>query len=252
MRYEEDFKVCFLTAYMRLGLYNAVACCGSRRVQCGFKTHRKSDSNLTFWGNSNRDGYIGQIRVAEGAKLVLDQGGVINRPYNGSTPEADSVIQATANQESFYLSKSWVGELSASRRSLSTVAINGQGAGITAASGTAFNDATDVCGLRIHGTVQGELGDDSSYNNNVPGYSTLEVTGTPIYSSGDDYYYYIVSDGSANGGKAFTEPEGADYIVCYRFLDNGKIGWYLRERPEISINNKLVRAGDSGNMVMHV
>ncbi len=211
-----------------------------------------TDSNLTFWGSSNRDGYIGQIRVAEGAKLVLDQGGVINKPYNGSSAEADSVIQATANHNPFYHSKSWVGESSEARRSLSTVAIDGTGAGITAASGSSFNDSTDVCGLRIHGTVQGALGDSSSYNNNVPGYSTLEVTGTPIYSTADDYYYYIVSDGSANGGKAFTEPEGADYVVCYRFLDNGKIGWYLRERPEISINNKLVRSGETGNMVMRV
>lgn len=221
-----------------------------------------SDDNLTWWGSTNRDGYIGQIRVAEGAKLVLDKGGAINKPYryfnNSNYQEPNKTLKASANHDPFYLSKSWVGETSEDRRSLSTVAINGQGAGITAASGERFNDSSDTCGLRIYGTVQGEMGTftatNRSFNNTVPGYSTLEVTGTPIYSDAENYYYYIVADSSANGGKAFMEPEGADYIVCYRYLEGGKIGWYLRERPEISMNNKLVRAGDSENaeMLMHV
>lgn len=221
-----------------------------------------TDGSLTWWGSSTRDGYIGQIRVAEGAKLVLDRGGVINRPYtqyvNGTLTanavEGNITLQATANHDAYYLSKSWVGETTEARRSLSTVAINGQGAGVTAAAGDRFIDGTDVCGLRIYGTVQGAMGTDSTDNHTVPGYSTLEVTGTPLYSDGTDYYYYIVADASANGGKAFREPEGADYIVCYRYLEGGKIGWYLREKPTLTLNNKLVRAGDTANggMVLSV
>ena len=226
------------------------------------------DNGLTWWGSTtDRDGYIGQIRVAEGAKLVLDHGGVINRPYrhyvtnNGVSSyqdaiEQDRVFRADSSHEWFSLSHSWVGETSEDRRNLSTVAINGQGAGITAASGTAFNDAADVCGLRIYGNVQGEIGEFTNsswdYNDDVPGYSTLEVNGTPMYSDSQNYYYYIVADSSANGGKAFREPEGAPYIVCYRYLDNGKIGWYLRERPQITMSNKLVRAGDTANGQMSV
>lgn len=227
------------------------------------------DDPLTFWSSSNSGnpkGFIGSIRVADGAKLVLNHGGTINAAYNhyvGGTwqynaYEGNRALKGSTNGATHYLSKSWIGETSEARRSLSTLAINGHGSGITAASGTSFNDTTDTCGLRIHGNVQGQVADNmTNYSMNVPGYSTLEVTDTPIYSTGDDYYYYVVADSSANGGKAFREPEGADYIVCYRYLDGGKIGWYLRERPQISdITNKLVRVGDdtaaNKEMVMHV
>ena len=225
-----------------------------------------TDPNLTFWGSTGtRDGFIGSIRVADGAKLVLNQGGTINKAYdhyvNGSWQHDAYEGNRTFGKrnDNLYLSKSWIGETSEARRSLSTLAINGSGSGITAASGISFRDGTDVCGLRIHGNVQGEVAHSfPDYSMNVPGYSTLEVTDTPIYSTGDKYYYYVVADSSANGGKAFKEPEGADYIVCYRYLDGGtKIGWYLRERPQISdISNKLVRVGDdtaaNKEMVMHV
>ena len=71
-----------------------------------------TDSSLTWWGDTSgsRDGYIGQIRVAEGAKLILDHGGVINRPYshyisgtwqNGT--EGNKVLKASANHDPYYL-----------------------------------------------------------------------------------------------------------------------------------------------------
>jgi hypothetical protein len=191
-------------------------------------------SSLTFWDTATtHDGFIGQIRVSDGAKLILTHGGTINR-----TNEGDITLKATDNHTPYYLSKAWVGETDVEDRSLSTLAISGSGAGITAASGTSFNDAADTCGLRVHGDVRG--------------YSTLEVTDTPIYSTGNDYYYYVVADSSANGGKAFREPAGADYIVCYRSLDDGRIGWYLREKPTITINNQLLRSGESSEVVMSV
>lgn len=241
------------------GTANSVTVTSDEKVGESF-----ADSSLTFWGTTSakRDGFIGQIRVANGAKLVLDYGGTINKGFShyvGGTWTQNSIegnraLKGSLNGATHYLSKSWVGETSESRRSLSTVAINGQGSGITAASGDRFVDGTDTCGLRIHGNVQGELAHDSTYSTNVPGYSTLEVTGTPKYSDADNYFYYIVADSSANGGKAFKEPEGADYIVCYRYLEGGKIGWYLRQKPSVTLTNKLVRAGDSsnGSMVMSV
>ena len=227
------------------------------------------DDPLTFWSSSNSGnpkGFIGSIRVADGAKLVLNHGGTINAAYDhyvGGTwqynaYEGNRTLKGSTNGATHYLSKSWIGETSEARRSLSTLAINGHGAGITVASGSSFNDSTNTCGLRIHGNVQGQIANNmTDYSMDVPGYSTLEVTDTPIYSTGANYYYYVVADSSANGGKAFKEPEGADYIVCYRYLDNGtKIGWYLREKPEISdISNKLVRVGDTSSaneVVMHV
>ena len=176
-----------------------------------------NDGNLTFWGSENREGYVGRISVTDGAKLVLNSGGTINKEENDGTGF-------------------WIGEDEEDDRSLSTLAIDGDGAGITAAPGTSFTDGSNICGLRVHGEVQG--------------YSTLAVTDTPIYSDGVNYYYYVVADSSVNGGKAFVEPDGADYIVCYRALDGGKIGWYLRERPTISVNNKLVRAGNTENVEM--
>lgn len=241
------------------GTANSVTVTSDEKVGESF-----ADSSLTFWGTTSakRDGFIGQIRVANGAKLVLDYGGTINKGFShyvGGTWTQNSIegnraLKGSLNGATHYLSKSWVGETSESRRSLSTVAINGQGSGITAASGDRFVDGTNTCGLRIHGNVQGELAHDSTYSTNVPGYSTLEVTGTPKYSDADNYFYYIVADSSANGGKAFKEPEGADYIVCYRYLEGGKIGWYLRQKPSVTLTNKLVRAGDSsnGSMVMSV
>lgn len=255
------------------GTANSVVVTSDEKVGESF-----SDPDLTFWGatSGKRDGFIGSIRVADGAKLVLDHGGTINKSYyhyastgNGNNQswqnvhEGNIALKGSANSATHYLSKSWIGETSEARRNLSTLAINGSGSGITAASGTSFHDGTDVCGLRIFGNVQGQiatrglnLSDPSAaYDMNVPGYSTLEVTDTPMYSTGDDYYYYVVADSSANGGKAFREPANANYIVCYRYLDNGtKIGWYLREKPSVSINNKLVRAGDTANgeMVMSV
>ena len=230
------------------------------------------DPDLTFWGSTSgsRDGFIGSIRVADGGKLVLDHGGTINKAFahyvnsgNGSgmvwtqnAYEGNRTLKGSANAATHYLSKSWIGETSEARRSLSTLAINGSGSGITAASGDSFRDGTDTCGLRIHGNVQGQIADNmTNYSMNVPGYSTLEVTDTPMYSTGTNYYYYVVADSSANGGAAFREPANANYIVCYRYLDNGtKIGWYLREKPSISLSNKLVRAGDTANgeMVMSV
>ena len=245
-------------AFDRLNYFDVINISGSGVVVSSDEVigGAMTDDSITSYGPSF-DGYVGQIAVTNGAKLVLDNRGIINNYYNNPHEnnsryqETDRVISANGYDDPYYLSHSFVGESSEARRSLSTVSINGTTAGITRASASSFSDATGVCGLRIHGTVQGALGTSSSYNDTVPGYSTLEVTGEPIYSDADDYYYYIVADSSANGGKAFREPDGADYIVCYRLLDNGtKIGWYLRERPEITVANKLVRAGDSTDSAM--
>ena len=214
-----------------------------------------TDSNYHVFG-PNFDGYVGQIAVTNGAKLVLDHPAIINNYYNNPNKgnirykETDRAIKANSYDDPYYLSHSWVGEYSEDRRNLSIISINGQNTGISKASGTTFNESTDTCGLLIHGTVRGNLGD----SNIQEGYSILEADGTPIYSNDKDYYYYIVADSSLNGGKAFREPEGEPYIVCYRYLDNGKIGWYLRERPQITMSNKLVRAGDTdnGKMSVHV
>ena len=226
-----------------------------------------TDTPLTFWSssnNSNPQGFIGSIRVADGGKLVLNKGGTINKAFDhyvGNTYqynayEGNTTLKGSRNGTIHYISKAWIGETSEARRSLSTLAIDGSatGANISAASASSFTDGTDRCGLRIHGNVQGEIAHSfPDYSMNVPGYSTLEVVGDPIYSTGDKYYYYVVADSSANGGKAFREPAGAPYIVCYRYLDNGKIGWYLRQKPEISVlDNKLVRAGDAENGVMQM
>ena len=179
-----------------------------------------TDNAVTAYG-PDFDGYVGQIAVTNGATLLLNNRAVINNYYNnvalGDThyQESDREIKANSYDDSYYLSHSWVGEYSEERRALSTVEINGQSVGITAASGTRLDEANAVCGLLIHGTVQGQLGSDSGYGK-VPGYSTLKAAGTPIYSTANDYYYYIVADSSENGGKAFREPEGADYIVCYQ------------------------------------
>lgn len=213
-----------------------------------------TDSAVTAYG-PDFDGYVGQIAVTNGATLLLNNRAVINNYYNNVAlgdahyQESDREIKANSYDDSYYLSHSWVGEYSEERRALSTVEINGQSVGITAASGTRFDEANDVCGLLIHGTVQGQLGSDSGYGK-VPGYSTLKAAGTPIYSTANDYYYYIVADSSENGGKAFREPEGADYIVCYRYLEDGKIGWYLRQKPTFTLTNKLLRAGDDTDSAM--
>ena len=234
-------------------------------------------NDATLSPDGSTDGYIGQIRVVNGGKLVLTQRAVINRPYTHYAPiagsgsggsgystssqyvsEVDKIVQA-ANHPAYYLTHGWIGETSEDRRYLSTVAINGQSTGISPASGTSFNDSSDVCGLLIHGGVVGALG-NGGWQDSVPGYSTLEVLGTPIYSTDTEYYYYIVADGvssnrvgttsiagpSANGGMAFKGPDDAPYVVCYRYLDGGtKIGWYLRERPTVTMTNSLVHVGDT-------
>ncbi len=218
---------------------------------------------------SSTEGYVGQIVVTNGGRLELGTRGIINEKYahyntGGSWQqdwtEPDKSIKASANHQSVSLRHGWVGEANEEDRADSVIAIDGDAAGITAASGTAFNDARDICGLLIHGSVGSDTGWSMQGDEGNPGYSTLEVLGDPIYSTGDDYYYYIVADGSAsnkagtiskvptsvNGGAAFKEPEGADYMVCYRYLDDGKIGWYLRERPEVSAQNTFVHRGDQG------
>ena len=227
---------------------------------------------------SSTEGYIGQISVTNGGRLELTKRAIINEAYahydntgrwNNSWTEPDRSLKATGNHIAKMLRHGWTGESSEAERADSVIAINGQTAGITAASGTAFNDSSDVCGLLIHGSVGGESGWDMQGGAGAPGYSTLEVLGNPIYSTGDDYYYYIVADGTAsnrtgtiskvptsvNGGAAFKEPEGADYIVCYRYLEGGKIGWYLREKPTVSATNVLAHAGDdsaAAQVVAHV
>ncbi len=239
--------------FERLNYFDVINISGSNVVVSSNESIGGSmtDSSITAYG-SVFPGYVGQIAVTNGAKLVLDHQAIINNYYsnpaqgNSHYQETDRTIKANSYDDSYLLSHSWVGESSENRRSMSTVSINGPSVGITAASATVFNEATDVCGLLIHGTVQGQLGSQTDFGRTA-GYSTLEVTGTPLYSHDDDYYYYIVADSSVNGGKAFKEPEGADYIVCYRYLSNGKIGWYLREKPAITMSNKLVRAGDSTN-----
>lgn len=247
-------------AFERLNYFDVINITGSDVVVSSNEVigGAMTDSTITSYG-PDFSGYVGQIAVKNGAKLVLDNRGIINNYYsnpnegNSRYQETDRAIVANNYDDGYCLSHGFVGETSEERRSLSTVSINGNTAGITAASASSFNDQTDVCGLLIHGTVQGSLGSSSDFGRTA-GYSTLEVTGTPKYSDANNYYYYIVADSSVNGGKAFKEPDGADYIVCYRYLDGGKIGWYLRERPSLSVNNKLVRAGDSanGNTVMSV
>ncbi len=227
---------------------------------------------------SSTEGYIGQISVTNGGRLELTKRAIINEAYahydntgrwNNNWTEPDRSLKATGNHTAKMLRHGWTGESSEADRADSVIAINGQTAGITAASGTAFNDSSDVCGLLIHGSVGGDSGWDMQGSAGAPGYSTLEVLGEPIYSTGDDYYYYIVADGSAsnttgtiskvqtsvNGGAAFKEPEGADYIVCYRYLEGGKIGWYLREKPTVSATNVLAHAGDdsaAAKVIAHV
>ena len=227
---------------------------------------------------SSTEGYIGQISVTNGGRLELTKRAIINEAYahydntgrwNNNWTEPDRSLKATGNHTAKMLRHGWTGESSEADRADSVIAINGQMAGITAASGTAFNDSSDVCGLLIHGSVGGDSGWDMQGSAGAPGYSTLEVLGNPIYSTGDDYYYYIVADGSAsnttgtiskvptsvNGGAAFKEPEGADYIVCYRYLEGGKIGWYLREKPTVSATNVLAHAGDdsaAAQVIAHI
>lgn len=236
----------------------------------GANVKMKNEVGFTTFDSdySSTEGYVGQIGVTNGGRLELTKRAVINVPYahynsSGSWDqnwtEPDKAPKATANHDAYYLRHGWVGESSEAKRADSVVAINGQTAGITAASGTAFNDSLDICGLLIHGSVGGAFGGTHSWNSDTPGYSTLEVIGDPIYSNGDNYYYYIVADGTAsnrtgtastaptsvNGGEAFKEPEGADYVVCYRYLSGGKIGWYLREKGTVSANNLLVHKGDN-------
>lgn len=249
-------------AFERLNYFDVINISGSGVVVSANEVigGAMTDNSITTYGPSF-DGYVGQIAVTNGAKLVLDHRGIINNYYNNplennsAYQETDRVIQDDVNYDDAYcLSHGFVGETSEARRSLSVVSINGATAGITAASGTSFDEENDVCGLLIHGTVQGSLGSAGSYGNTTAGYSTLEVTGTPLYSDADDYYYYIVADSSVNGGVAFREPENAPYIVCYRYLEDGRIGWYLREKPSLSMSNKLVRTGDASNgeMVLSV
>ena len=150
-----------------------------------------------------------------------------------SSEELDSTLEDTIS--------GWQGESNEAQRSLSTLAIDGS---IITPSGS--DKLTGVAGLTIQGTVEG--------------YSTLDCSVNTKYSTGDQYYYYVVADVSETGGRAFMEPDGAPYVVCCRYMEDGRIGWYLRERPQLTFANKLVRIGTGADgqdttehqMVMHV
>lgn len=182
-------------------------------------------------------GYIGHMTVKNGATLYLNEGGVINR-----TLEADHIQIPKGGITD--LKHGWTGEEKEADRAQSTLKIDGNC--ITKRLPWAIDDDAFIPGLRVNGTVEG--------------YSVLNCDENTKYSNGTDYYYYVVADASETGGKAFKEPEGADYKVCYRYLPNGKIGWYLREHPVMKLENKLVRVGTGNNgepineyyMIMHV
>ena len=166
--------------------------------------------------------YIGRMEVTNGGKLYLKNNCFINYMNEVSTASEEGI-------ESFALSHAWMGETTEDRQAWSTLAVEGSCIQPSTAEVNLFsleNPCDDGrAGLRIKG--------------NVEGFSTLEACGTPMYSTEDTYYYYVVADGSENGGSAFKEPEGAPYIVCYRELEDGRIGWYLRERPVITTETIL-------------
>ena len=173
--------------------------------------------------------YIGRIEVNNGGRLYLDMNGYIN-----ILNEKDQTLTPlNAGSTPYELKHAWAGEASEARRNLSTLAVLGNES-ITPSGGYLFDPDEGKAGLRIKG--------------NVEGFSTLEACGEPMYSTGDTYYYYVVADSSDNGGKAFREPDGAPYVVCYRYLQDGRIGWYLRERPVLKLGNKLLRVGTSGTL----
>ena len=173
-------------------------------------------------------GYIGRMEVTNGGRLYLKQNGYIN-----ILNEADGVLTPqNVGSTPYDLKHAWQGESTEERRNLSTLAI--EGTAITPSGSYYFDQNAGSAGLRIKG--------------NVEGFSTLEACGTPMYSTGDTYYYYVVADSSDNDGKAFREPEGAPYVVCYRYLEDGRIGWYLRERPVLTMTNSLVRVGTEGTL----
>ena len=196
--------------------------------------------------NTTGDGYIGSITVKDGATLYLDNGGVINIPYDTSYENYldKNLIEVDTGNTIYTLHHSWNGEEEEANRAGSRLLIDGQGV-INKASPSVFNTNTNTAGLRVYGYVEG--------------YSVLDVNDEPIYSTDTDYYYYVVANASNVGSAAFQEPAGADYIVCFRHFkdenNNDLVGWYLREKPEISIENKFIRAGEntsSSPFSMHI
>ena len=173
--------------------------------------------------------YIGRMEVTNGGRFYVKDNCFINFMNEVNTTSEEGVT-------SFNLNHAWMGESTEERRAWSTLAVEGSCIEPSTAATNLFT-LSNPCdggyaGLRIKG--------------NVEGFSTLEACGDPMYSTGDTYYYYVVADSSDNGGKAFREPEGAPYVVCYRYLDDGRIGWYLRERPVLTMDNSLVRVGTEG------
>lgn len=202
----------------------------------------------TAQGGIINGGYVGRLDLKNGAALFIDRNAYVN-----CTEET----QATA-EGGVSITYAFSGEADKANRANSTLMIDGSHVQydydsytdrpvITASSGSSFDKTSDKAGMLING--------------NVEGYSTLVCSGTrpdgtvyePVYSTGDDYYYYVVADSSDHGGSAFKEPDGADYVVCYRYLNGGEqIGWYLRERPTITIENRFVRAGMGANPILSI
>ena len=169
------------------------------------------------------------MEVTNGGRFYVKDNCFINFMNEVNTTSEEGVT-------SFNLNHAWMGEPTQDRQAWSTLAVEGSCIAPSTAATNLFT-LSNPCdggyaGLRIKG--------------NVEGFSTLEACGTPMYSTGDTYYYYVVADSSDNGGKAFREPEGAPYVVCYRYLEDGRIGWYLRERPVLTMDNSLVRVGTEG------
>lgn len=175
--------------------------------------------------------YIGRMEVTNGGRFYVKDNCFINYMNEVNTTSEEGV-------QSFSLDHAWMGEPTQDRQAWSTLAVEGSCIEPSTAATDIFtlDNPCDggYAGLRIKG--------------NVEGFSTLEACGEPMYSTGDTYYYYVVADSSDNGGKAFREPEGAPYVVCYRYLDDGRIGWYLRERPVLTMDNSLVRVGTEGTL----
>ena len=175
--------------------------------------------------------YIGRMEVTNGGRFYVKDNCFINFKNEVNTTSEEGVT-------SFNLNHAWMGEPTQDRQAWSTLAVEGSCIAPSTAATNLFtlsNPCDDgYAGLRIKG--------------NVEGFSTLEACGEPMYSTGDTYYYYVVADSSDNGGKAFREPEGAPYVVCYRYLEDGRIGWYLRERPVLTMTNSLVRVGTEGTL----
>ena len=184
-------------------------------------------------------GYIGRLDLKNGAALFIDKNAYVN-----INNEPDRTIStANGSGDAAWLDHAFSGETSEERRELSTLMIDGDC--ITPSGSYRFDTEEGPAGLRVKGEVEG--------------YSTLVCSGTrpdgtaytPVYSTGDTYYYYVVADSSDTGGKAFKEPDGADYVVCYRYLSDGRIGWYLRERPTITVTNRFVRVGTGANPILN-